>query len=463
MSKEKIIIVDLGFGDQGKGTTIDFLADRLKAELVIRYLGGPQTAHNVVEPEGRHHTFAQFGSGTFVGAKTHLSYFMSINPLELEAEAEALMAKGINNPFDLITFDAHSLIVTPFHVHLNRMREIARGRKRNGSCGKGFGETIRDARNNVSLRFSDFGTDGLQRKMDFLWRYKIDQAEQIVDDNSDNKELIKFLHFLKNKDYVKLLVEAYDRILTKHQLKFRPTEIVLEEAKGTLIFEGAQGVLLDERFGFYPHITHSNTTSENADMLIAGSQAKARRIGILRVYATRHGAGPFVTEDRFLTETIPDVHNKLDKWQQKFRIGWFDLVTARYALAVGGKIDELALTCLDRLDGMEEIKVCTAYEYKGRDRSGLDDFFHFEKHKGRIRINGIKPDFSQEKNDGRLAKMMFSCRPLEWKIFRGWKKSNNQIAPEMAVYINYIQSAEAMGVPVSIVSLGPTRNDKIVI
>ncbi|TDB72357.1 adenylosuccinate synthetase, partial [Actinomadura sp. KC216] len=155
---EHVIVVDLGFGDAGKGTVVDHLCSTRPAFLggrpprppgergvatVVRFNGGAQAAHNVVLDDGRHHTFAQFGSGTFTpGVRTHLSRFMLVDPLALAAEADHLRALGVADALDRLTADRDALLTTPYHRAANRARETARGAARHGSCGMGIGETV---------------------------------------------------------------------------------------------------------------------------------------------------------------------------------------------------------------------------------------------------------------------------------------------------------------------------------
>ena len=149
------IVVDLGYGDAGKGSTVDWLCSPGRAErsraasrirAVVRFNGGAQAGHNVVTPDGRHHTFAQFGAGTFHGVPTHLSRFMLVEPFALAAEAAHLAELGIGNPFALLSADSRALITTPYHRAANRVRESARdrtpGSARHGTCGMGIGETV---------------------------------------------------------------------------------------------------------------------------------------------------------------------------------------------------------------------------------------------------------------------------------------------------------------------------------
>ena len=152
---------------------------------------------------------------------------------------------------------------------------------------------------------------------------------------------------------------------SQHKRQIVPEQYLhtILDRPGTVIFEGAQGVLLDEWHGFHPHTTWSTTTLANADRLLAEADyaGDVTRIGLTRAYATRHGAGPFVTEDALLTHMLPDARNGSHEWQQGFRVGWLDLVLLRYALVVTGGIDCLAVTCLDRLANLPELFVCDQY------------------------------------------------------------------------------------------------------
>ena len=143
MNKQAILTVDLGFGDAGKGSIIDFLAREHNAHTVVRFNGGAQAGHRVVAKQGEH-VFSQFGSGTLAGARTHLSRFMLVEPLAMLAEAEHLMQLGIRDPFGMVTIDEKALITTPFQRAVNRLKELARGNGRHGSCGMGIGETMAD-------------------------------------------------------------------------------------------------------------------------------------------------------------------------------------------------------------------------------------------------------------------------------------------------------------------------------
>src|SRR6476659_8022754 len=143
--RRAIILGGLGYGDEGKGTWTDFLARTEPVHTVVRFNGGAQAGHNVVTPDGRHHTFAQFGSGTFVrGVSTHLSRFMLLNPMRLLHEADQIRALGVSDALAPLTIDRLAPVTTPFPVPATRLRELARGDARQGSCGMGIGETMSD-------------------------------------------------------------------------------------------------------------------------------------------------------------------------------------------------------------------------------------------------------------------------------------------------------------------------------
>lgn len=352
------IVVGLGFGDEGKGSWVDHLVRRHNVQHVVRFNGGAQALHHVVTSDGRTHGFSQFASGSFSpGVKTLLSRFVLIDPQYLFAEAERLEKVGVKSPLDRMIVSANAPIITPFNRMLNRIQEVARGGSKHGSCGFGIGITQKDVETlgENALYVRDLQDPGLIEKLGYLQDLRISEASQY-----ENKETAELLELLRNVDlnhYVRLFAEFYSRV-----------SVVSEEDFGRLlrqndtVFEGAQGVLLDERYGFFPHCTRSTTTFKNAETLLkdAGFTGTVTRVGLLRGYGTRHGAGPFMTEDTSLT--LSPCHNQTNPWQGQFRLGWFDAVAARYSLEVCGGVDTLAITNLDRMNVLPRIKVATQYD-----------------------------------------------------------------------------------------------------
>lgn len=331
-------MVDLAYGDSGKGTTVDWLCrQRTSVEAVVRFHGGPQAGHNVVLPDGRHHEFAQFGSGTLAGVPTFLSEYMALDPLKLAAESLKLQRIGVPEPLDLITVDAECLIVTPFHKAAQQRVETLRGDARHGSCGSGFGEAVSNEIESpdLSLRMKDLGTKSGMKRLNSLL------------DSYYDRFGAHFLHDY-HVDPLDAIWDAFTACNERLAVVDGHTHLKeLFKDGGDVVFEGAQGVLLDEWYGFHPYTTWSNTTFHNADMLCqsVGQFENTLHIGVVRSYLTRHGPGPFVSEAEI---AIPELHNHNNHWQGAWRTGHFDFPAIRYAIGVSGGVDTLAITHLDR-------------------------------------------------------------------------------------------------------------------
>ncbi len=312
LDRDHVIVVDLGYGDSGKGTVVDWLCSRPGAGVhaVVRFNGGAQAAHNVVTADGRHHTFAQFGAGTFTpGVRTHLSRFVLVDPLALAAEAAHLAGAGVASPLDLVTVDRDALLTTPYHQAANRARERARGAARHGSCGMGIGETARYALEFPAdaPRAGDCAAPGrLATKLRLLRDWLL---SEFGTDASAPPVADVCAAFGAFAGRVSLVGGAHLTRLLR---------------AGPVVFEGAQGILLDEWHGFHPYTTWSTTTFGNADTLLAEAGQTATRLGVARCYLTRHGPGPLVTEDPTLE--LPDRYNRRNEWQGPFRTGHFDAV-----------------------------------------------------------------------------------------------------------------------------------------
>jgi adenylosuccinate synthase len=344
------IVVDLGYGDAGKGTVVDWLcspASGAQIATVIRFNGGAQAGHNVITADGRHHTFAQFGSGSFTpGVRTHLSRFVLVDPLALAEEAAHLEAAGVAGALDLLTVDREALITTPFHRAANRARERTRGSGRHGSCGMGIGETARFALEHPAdaPRVADCAAPRvLARKLDVLRDALTSDLGPL--DAPDIRALCDAYRAFGQR------VAAVDRGYLRRIL-----------SDGPAVFEGAQGVLLDEWRGFHPYTTWSTTTFANAETLLAEAGHEALRLAVVRSYMTRHGPGPFPTEDPTLE--IPEPHNHHGHWQGAFRTGHLDAVALRYAIEVTGAVDAVALTHLDVAE-RHPLRLCTSYRIDG--------------------------------------------------------------------------------------------------
>lgn len=445
------IIVDLGYGDAGKGTLVDALARRAHAHTVIRYNGGAQAAHNVITPDGRHHTFAQFGSASFLpGVQTFLSRWMLVEPYAMFNEEEHLHSVGVSDAFARTLLDRQALVITPFQQAANRLRELARGGQRHGSCGMGIGETMADALRwgEAMIRAGDLPDRArVRRKLRALREAKRAELEDILRDLRSVDAAREHVQVFDDAALVEIAAENYEALAGLVRLVDEETLRDILHQPGAVIFEGAQGVLLDEDYGFAPYTTWSRTTSANAHTLLdaAAYTGDVTSLGVLRTIFTRHGAGPFVTEDAALCASLHEQHNAHSPWQQHFRLGCFDLVAARYALEVNGPPDALALTHLDWLAHLPALKLCRAYHYAGPTED-LDGFF---RHEGQTitAINVRRPpdwDFQQQ-----LTARLLRCTPLY------------ETPPGLTAADYPAAIAGALGLPLAITSHGPTAAEKI--
>lgn len=382
MVTQAYIVAGLGFGDEGKGTIVDALVRKTGATLVVRYNGGAQAGHNVVTPEGKHHVFSQYGAGTFAGARTFLSKYVMIDPSALANEGSLLASKVPYLPKTWV--DTRAPLLTPWHRAINRINELARGEKRHGSCGMGIGALAEDiAEQRIVLTVGDLFSSpahALQEKAEVVRFTKIAYATalapQCVASNADELGRAWQLLHTPVASWI-----AYARRMFDEERAWpgRFHDAVVESGGGPVIFEGAQGVLLDQTHGFAPHNTWSDCTYNNAFALLNYSGLSfdvVKSIGVLRAFHTRHGAGPLPTEKPHRSPAMPSEwqrgeHNQEGPWQGAFRYGFFDAVLARYALAKSVKTDMLALTCLDRVPSGEFI-YCDSY-HDGRDGSVARD------------------------------------------------------------------------------------------
>lgn len=420
---------------------VDALARRCSTPpLVVRHNGGAQAGHNVHTPDGRHHTFSQFGAATFVpGSRTLLSEHMIFHPPALMAENDHLRSIGVKDALQRLMIDARALVITPYHQAINRLRELARGDARHGSCGLGVGETVGDSLNDheSALRVEDLrDPKTLRRKMSTtLERKRLEMTSSWMEPlraGGDERDLEDVSCKLDRA------VEIYEDIGKQLRIvSASDAEFQIRESEH-VIFEGAQGVLLDEWHGFHPHTTWSTTTSQRADELIekSGRRGRVNRIGVVRAYATRHGQGPFPTENTALTAKLRETTNADDGWQGAFRAGWFDAPLARYALGacsgLGTRfgIDSLAVTCLDRLALVPEWSICDHYEWNGYEMDGL---------------RGEPGDLEHQERLGRA-------------LGTSYKPILRHVTSHAREYTREIENA--LGLPIIAMSFGATAEDK---
>lgn len=461
MKKRIFIVAGLGYGDEGKGSIVDWLSLVYPVKEIWRYNGGSQAAHNVVLEDGKTHCFAQLGSGLLeTPALTGLSRFMAVNPINLMNEYEVLEEK-LRFEMPPIYVDSQSPVITPYHVLTNQIRELSRGLDRRGTCGYGVGETFKDADKypQQTLRIGDLNNiDVLRYKLKFWRALKIEEAEQLA---GSSPTCLFWLgrSEVKSDNYFDFLLNFYSSFLGENNIHSFDNNFLVPDIDGDVVYEGAQGVLLHRDYGFFPNVTQSDTSFQNAEKLIAERELEGEvfKIGVLRAYWTRHGAGPFVSEDEDLAEIIPDEHNEENEWQGDFRIGWFDLVAARYALEITGAVDGLALTNLDRLLDLEEVKVCVAYRYNGFYPQFIEEHFICEPidADNSVLITGFKmpPNENRTEFMAQVTRSLSSCEAVYETI---------EVTPDfLDEYTKYLE--EKLNTKIVVISTGPKASDKRVI
>ncbi len=421
-----LLICGLGFGDEGKGSVVDFLTRERGASLVVRYNGGPQAAHHVVTEDGITHCFSQFGSGTLVpGVRTFLSRFMLVDPPALLNELAALTAAGVSDAASRLTIDRRAILVTPYHAAMNRIREIIRGSARHGTCGRGVGEAALDAEKGFVVRAGDLENPQLANLLGTIRVRKKDEANALADSargltpNASEMLGVELSHVRDlDPEWVAGLFQklpaAGIRITDGAELQ------AALRSESVTIFEGAQGVLLDRDYGFFPHVSPTRTTFANAEELIseAGITSGISRIGVTRAVLTRHGEGPFVSENEAIGAAFPEIHNRSDSWQGRMRTGSLDVLLLRYAIRATGGLDGIALTHLDRASARTEMEICSGYLFPNENAADAHD----------LRLGGLRmeafftggmpardfvlPDPPSIRRQEELTRLLFQARPL---------------------------------------------------
>ncbi len=424
-----ILTAGLGFGDEGKGATVDFLCRKYNADLVVKYCGGPQCGHRVELADGRSHIFSQFGAGTLAGVKTYIGPDVIISPIGISKEAEKLK-EFIDNPYQFLTIDSECLICTPFHAALNRIKEIV---KTNGSCGVGVGETRK--------YYLDYGSDSIiaadlccpnvvYDKLKLIRERFKQQVQRYINGIKQHGKLDidkarPSLDIIFYTDLYKLTEDICDiGIYDIFSFEDKIPEFT------TAIFEGAQGILLDEWRGFHPHTTWSNLSFDNAFDLFEREKERflgmdVCKLGITRAYHTRHGAGPFAQEPKWKFE---DKCNSENAWQGKIKFGPLNLTLLRYALQVL-QPDCIAVNCLDHLSTLTDVLVLNSP------------------------INVIPDEFPSLENQKKLSKLLFS--PVDFKHF-----TKTCISDLLFAIKSSLKYADGFSVPVVIHGNGPTAENR---
>lgn len=483
---DNYVLCGMQYGDEGKGSFVDYLAHEKNIDCVVKYNGGSQASHTVVTPTGVMHKFSQLGAGMFLEkCHTYITENMVVNLENLLVEMEIFSEKsGIDFQDLLKRVHIHEdcYVVTPYHKLLNKLRELSLGKNRRGSVGTGVSEVRYLLRETVTypphqklvLRVKDvFYPDNaftvaitLQALQEYVNQFYKNNKEAIRANTPRELETA-----LKNEIDFLLAPESFSQINWVYMKKFRcaPSETSLAQCVystyeqsfkkncSNAIFEGSQGLLIDETYGIKPNTTFLDTTN-NFALEISGYKDKVKKIGIAKAFMTRHGDGLFLTESPEVSEKIQDENQEERFWNGKIRFGWFDALLLRYAQRVN-QVDELYLSSLDKLSSFESIKVCTKYLYTGTVDEEFQKLFTYYVSDGeKIIITDIIG------NDENLIKYLKKCTPIYISL-GGWQENISNISyqailpPKCIDYINAIRVLT--NIPITAVSVGATRKNKI--
>ena len=424
MSLANVVVIGAQWGDEGKGKITDLLSR--SADVVVRYQGGVNAGHTIVVdgrvlklhliPSGILYpdTICLIGPGTVVDPKVMLG------------ELDMLLANDIDISGLQLASSAH--VTMPYHRLLDLAMEKQRGDRRIGTTGRGIGPTYADKSQRSGIRVIDLLDEQRLRN-------------RLEGPLKEKNELLEKIYGIEPLDGEAVIQEylGYGERLSKHVVDCTRAIHSAAKARKNILFEGAQGTLLDLDHGTYPYVTSSNPVSGGACIGAGvGPTLIDRVIGVAKAYTTRVGEGPFPTElSGSLNDQLTERGGEFGTTTgRRRRCGWFDGVIGRYAVQVNG-LDCLAITKLDVLDEMDEIQVCVAYE-----------------------LDGERIEYFPSSSDD------FARKPI-FETMKGWQCSTEECRkledlPKAAMdYLRFL--ADLMEVPIAIVSLGASRDQTIVV
>ena len=421
-----VAVVGAQWGDEGKGKIVDWLSER--ADVVVRFQGGHNAGHTLVI-DGKVFKLSLLPSGVVRGGKLSvIGNGVVVDPWALKREIEEISAKGVEITPENLLIAENACLILPLHRELDQAREKARGGQTIGTTGRGIGPAYEDKVGRRAIRMCDLSSlAALDARMD----------ELLLHHNALRRGF-----GMADVDELALRVELGE--VATHILQYSGAvwcRLDIERRSGKrILFEGAQGAMLDIDHGTYPYVTSSNTVAGQA---AAGSGMGPGTIGyvlgITKAYTTRVGSGPFPTElkDAVGQSLGERGHEFGTVTGRRRRCGWFDAVMVRQAVKISG-IRGIALTKLDVLDGMDALKVCTAYKLNGQE------------------IDHLPAQAAQQSE----------AEPV-YESFDGWQQSTQgarswaELPANAVKYIRRIE--ELIEAPVALLSTSPERDDTILV
>ena len=421
-----IVIVGTQWGDEGKGKIVDLLSEF--SDIVVRFQGGNNAGHTIVV-DGEQFISHLVPSGILQKKTCLIGNGVVVDPEVLVKELDNLNKKGIDVGSDTLKISEKAHIIMPYHKQIDLAREKKKGDKKIGTTGRGIGPCYEDKACRRGIRFVDLiDFQGFTEKIKTILEEKNFYLKHYLSSESVDPESIINAY------------KGYAERLAPHVVNISIVMSQAIKANKQILFEGAQGTHLDIDHGTYPFVTSSNTVSGNACCgACIGPKEITGVVGIVKAYTTRVGSGPFPTE------LFDEIGDKIQKRGAEFgattgrrrRCGWLDTVLLRNAARLNG-LTGLVITKLDVLDGLEDLKICTGYQYNGK----------------------IIRDFPAS------LKILALCKPV-YEVLPGWPEDISGIRklkdlPKNARhYLNRIE--ELTETPIDIVSVGPGREETIVI
>ena len=414
-----VVVVGSQWGDEGKGKITDFLSQN--AEVIARYQGGDNAGHTIAF-DGKTYKLRLIPSGIFYSDKISvIGNGVVLNPKSLVTELKYLHDNGVSTDNLRISNRAH--VILPYHIVLDGLQEAAKKDNKIGTTNKGIGPAYMDKAARVGIRVADLlEKDTFEEKL----RTNLEEKNRLFEKMYGHEPL-------KFEDIFEEYYE-YGHVLKDY---VRDTSVILNDALDSgkrVLFEGAQGVMLDIDQGTYPFVTSSNPVAGGVTIGSGVGPAKIDKVvGACKAYTSRVGDGPFPTElHDEIGDHIREVgHEYGTVTKRPRRIGWFDSVVMRHSKRVSG-LTNLCLNCVDVLTGLDEIKICTAYELNG------EKIYHYPA----------------------SLKELSACKPV-YETLPGWKeditncKTLEDLPENARNYIHRIQ--DLVGVKVSTFSVGPDR------
>jgi adenylosuccinate synthase len=420
-----VAVVGAQWGDEGKGKVVDWLSER--ADVVVRFQGGHNAGHTLVI-NGVTYKLSLLPSGIVRGKLSIIGNGVVVDPWALLDEIKRVRAQGVDISPNILKLAENAPLILPLHADLDRVREEAAGGSKIGTTGRGIGPAYEDKVARRAIRVCDLADERvLESKIE----------KMLAHHNALRKGL--GVPLIDGAETLAKLKAVAPEILPYADVTWLRLDDIRRKGK-RILYEGAQGALLDIDHGTYPYVTSSNTVAGNAATGSGqGPSAVGYVLGICKAYTTRVGSGPFPTE---LTCEVGKLigergHEFGTVTGRPRRCGWFDAVLVRQTCKVGG-IHGIALTKLDVLDGFDELKVCTAYEIDGR------------------RIDYLPA----------LADLQARAKPV-YETLPGWKGSTRgarswaALPAEAVKYIRHIE--ELIEAPVALFSTSPEREDTVLV